>query len=304
MKKEQSRGQPGNAGQFGPGGYAKKEKPAPKQKGAAQGGAEKKAKTKAKVKKGDKLLYTHKDGNVFEVTYLGAGLFDDDVKISYNGVETFVPKKALKLAGKALPDDPSLASGGKVRTSKFERSDAAPERPVAKSVRPDTPDPDEGYWQRLEQDDLDAVDDYTKDSSAINDCVRKAKCSGDSRKLSKRLTGMIDKHPKADPPRTVYRGLKGDHIPQFLEGAKPGSTLTMKGFQSTSVSQKSARKFAASKDSDGVLLEITTRRGLPLGKKSHFPDEKEVLLGDSWRYRVLSVTKGKPPRMKLEVVDG
>jgi hypothetical protein len=136
------------------------------------------------------------------------------------------------------------------------------------------------------------------------------------------VASSIDKAIEAsgdqDPPWKVYRGISmkaGFARVQF----STGDEVELKGYQSTSMSEKTAGIFADTSSvtqSDAgehrqhrpVVMEITSKKGLPLGGLSRRPEEKEILLGSNWKYRVTGVEEYSDKAnggtlVKLEVIQ-
>lgn len=120
----------------------------------------------------------------------------------------------------------------------------------------------------------------------------------------------IKNAPPLPEPIDVFRGIGGwdqgkaaDAIMDQLRTAKPGATIKLKGFQSTTLHPKNATNFTGK--GKGVLMQIRVKRGLYLGSMSFQGDLHELLLQHGEKYRVIghgTVRAGKRevPVVKLE----
>lgn len=94
---------------------------------------------------------------------------------------------------------------------------------------------------------------------------------------------------------TTYRG--GDNaLMDIFENMKPGQEIPTDSFSSTSLSKKSAEKFAGIHDkySGGDLMEIripSGSRAIYLGKVSKFKGEKEVLIDTNVKFKLVKFEK-------------
>lgn len=103
---------------------------------------------------------------------------------------------------------------------------------------------------------------------------------------------------KAKENFTVYRGITSSQ----LQHLAMGSTMTDKGFVSTSSSANEAKKFAGA---DGALMEIRVKKGQPamsVKNTSAFPSEMEVLLPANTSFKVVGKKIGPEGRPVL-IVD-
>lgn len=154
---------------------------------------------------------------------------------------------------------------------------------------------------QLEKADMVAVAKYTGAGSQykqINAAVR----SGEPGKHEKTIQGLdraiAGEHTKEDI--SVFRGVRGLSEEQ-VAGLKEGSTLTDKGFQSTTWDRDHAENFAAGRASGigsgskgGVLLEVNVEKGANAlnmhdgraGFGSNFKSEREVILPRDTTYHV------------------
>ncbi|MCK9154643.1 MAG: ADP-ribosyltransferase domain-containing protein, partial [Paludibacteraceae bacterium] len=96
---------------------------------------------------------------------------------------------------------------------------------------------------------------------------------------------------------TVYRGTKLDEASLItIMGMKPGDSVYMKSFTSTSLLESKASEF----NSD-VLFEIESLTGRNISHISDYPTEKEVLLSPDTRYKVESIEfEQKSIRVRLK----
>lgn len=103
---------------------------------------------------------------------------------------------------------------------------------------------------------------------------------------------------KAKENFTVYRGITSTQLLHLTMG----STMTDKGFVSTSSNANEAKKFAGS---DGALMEIRVKKGQPamsVKDTSAFPSEDEVMLPANTSFKVVGKKIGPEGRPVL-IVD-
>lgn len=153
----------------------------------------------------------------------------------------------------------------------------------------------------LSQPIKNAIKEYTGPAYAqINGTLRTGK------KLGKANQDMVNKlneafaqpEVKAKENFTVYRGITSTQL-QHLAMA---STITDKGFVSTSSDANEAKRFA---DTAGALMEIRVKKGQPaisVKDTSIFPSEKEVLLPANTSFKVVGKKIGPEGRPVL-IVD-
>ncbi|HVJ72043.1 MAG TPA: ADP-ribosyltransferase [Sphingomicrobium sp.] len=99
--------------------------------------------------------------------------------------------------------------------------------------------------------------------------------------------------PKIKQPVTVYRGLRGVKVEDFVKGDQ----VTLNGFQSTSFDPKVAAAFMGSKtggfargdDLDGILLKIDAKYGIAFGHAHSIEGEMEMLLPHGDTYQILGI---------------
>jgi len=83
----------------------------------------------------------------------------------------------------------------------------------------------------------------------------------------------------------VYRGSEVDEASLIsIMGMKPGDSIYMKSFTSTSKSESNALEF-----STDVLFEIESRTGRDISHMSEYPTEEEVIMSPDTRYEVKSM---------------
>lgn len=146
-----------------------------------------------------------------------------------------------------------------------------------------------------------AIKQYTGPAYAqINGTLRTGK------KLSKANQDVVNKlneafaqpEAKANENFTVYRGI----ISTQLQHLTMGSTMTDKGFVSTSSDVNEAKKFAGTA---GALMEIRVKKGQPamsVKDTSVYPSEKEVMLPANTSFKVVGKKIGPEGRPVL-IVD-
>lgn len=152
---------------------------------------------------------------------------------------------------------------------------------------------------KLSKHELDAVKDYSDDSTPINGMLHRhdkgydISHKIDSHLTSKHLDTALDKH-KTTEDAHVYTGIKYSPSRHFKRGAKVAS-VHLPAYTSTSSSFHSAREFSEdtihpNDDNHGIhhedgvakhVLKIHVPKGtkaMSLKKHSFCPDENEVLL--------------------------
>lgn len=146
-----------------------------------------------------------------------------------------------------------------------------------------------------------AIKQYTGPAYAqINGTLRTGK------KLSKANQDVVNKlneafaqpEAKANENFTVYRGIMSTQ----LQHLTMGSTMTDKGFVSTSSDVNEAKKFAGTA---GALMEIRVKKGQPamsVKDTSVYPSEKEVMLPANTSFKVVGKKIGPEGRPVL-IVD-
>lgn len=133
---------------------------------------------------------------------------------------------------------------------------------------------------------------------ALNGRLRRGEALDDRQKgVAASIDKAIEAAGEREEPWKVYRGMS---MPAGHAGVtfSEGMVVELKGYQSTSLKEKVASVFAEStarRQSDArttyrpVVMEISSKRGVPLGPLSRRQEEREVLLGSNKKYRVLSV---------------
>ena len=146
-----------------------------------------------------------------------------------------------------------------------------------------------------------AIKEYTGPAYAqINGTLRAGKKLGkNSQEVVNRLNeAFAQPEAKAKENFTVYRGITSTQ----LQHLAMGSTMTDKGFVSTSSSANEAKKFAGA---DGALMEIRVKKGQPamsVKDTSIYPSEKEVMLPANTSFKVVGKKIGPEGRPVL-IVD-
>lgn len=160
-----------------------------------------------------------------------------------------------------------------------------------------------------------AIREYSINGTNINECMRNPDCKGFPDTIPV-LNDMVNR-ARLSEEATVYRGItfRGGEEEGFRQGRElvekfkqnVGKTITMDGLQSTSVDKRVAQDFA-SENFPGFtrwdpIFEIKTKRGLVVGDSSSYEDEKELLLGHKWKYRVVGVKHRVPFPNKTRFYD-
>jgi hypothetical protein len=153
----------------------------------------------------------------------------------------------------------------------------------------------------LSQSIKNAIKEYTGPAYAqINGVLRTGKKLGSNKQnvVNKLNEAFAQPEVKAKENFTVYRGITSSQ----LQHLAMGSTMTDKGFVSTSSSANEAKKFAGA---DGALMEIRVKKGQPamsVKNTSAFPSEMEVLLPANTSFKVVGKKIGPEGRPVL-IVD-
>ena len=153
----------------------------------------------------------------------------------------------------------------------------------------------------LSQPIKNAIKEYTGLAYAqINGTLRTGKKLGkNSQEVVNRLNeAFAQPEAKANENFTVYRGITSTQ----LQHLAMGSTITDKGFVSTSSDANEAKKFAGTA---GALMEIRVKKGQPaisVKDTSIYPSEKEVLLPANTSFKVVGKKIGPEGRPVL-IVD-
>lgn len=145
-------------------------------------------------------------------------------------------------------------------------------------------------FSRLTPEEIGAIEHYSDNGFfMLNRFLRgQANVSEEMKKRVARIESAINKAGEFDHPVTTYRVIALERIDQE-EMFKIGKTIRMKGFQSTSSDKDFPHKYG----SGNILMEITTKRGLPIGDRSKHPKEREILLGHNWKYKVIGIGRGE-----------
>lgn len=137
------------------------------------------------------------------------------------------------------------------------------------------------------------------------------------REACETMQRLIESYPRFKTKRLLWRGIRlpgRKALARALAKMEPGNVIRLKGYQNTSARKRVAEQFRTKDyktypDSRGetetVMLEIFSDRGIPFRGFSDSPGEWEVLLGHNWRYRVMGIHKDavkKHPVVTLKVL--
>lgn len=153
----------------------------------------------------------------------------------------------------------------------------------------------------LSQSIKNAIKEYTGPAYAqINGALRTGKKLGSNKQnvVNKLNEVFAQPEAKANENFTVYRGITSSQ----LQHLAMGSTITDKGFVSTSSDVNEAKKFAGTA---GALMEIRVKKGQPamsVKNTSAFPSEMEVMLPANTSFKVVGKKIGPEGRPVL-IVD-
>lgn len=153
----------------------------------------------------------------------------------------------------------------------------------------------------LSQSIKNAIKEYTGPAYAqINGALRTGKKQGSNKQnvVNKLNEAFAQPEAKANENFTVYRGITSSQ----LQHLAMGSTITDKGFVSTSSDVNEAKKFAGTA---GALMEIRVKKGQPamsVKNTSAFPSEMEVMLPANTSFKVVGKKIGPEGRPVL-IVD-
>ena len=153
----------------------------------------------------------------------------------------------------------------------------------------------------LSQSIKNAIKEYTGPAYAqINGALRTGKKLGSNKQnvVNKLNEAFAQPEAKANENFTVYRGITSTQ----LQHLAMGSTITDKGFVSTSSDVNEAKKFAGTA---GALMEIRVKKGQPamsVKNTSAFPSEMEVMLPANTSFKVVGKKIGPEGRPVL-IVD-
>jgi hypothetical protein len=110
--------------------------------------------------------------------------------------------------------------------------------------------------------------------------------------VHEKLESAFAKAPILKQPVSVLRGmdLPPEHLASFLHAAlaskETGEPLAMAGYTSTATGAKMAPGFKGN-----IEVRIAAVHGLDMMPVSHFPQERELLLGNNSQFRVAKVEK-------------
>ena len=153
----------------------------------------------------------------------------------------------------------------------------------------------------LSQSIKNAIKEYTGPAYAqINGALRTGKKLGSNKQnvVNKLNEAFAQPEAKANENFTVYRGITSSQ----LQHLAMGSTITDKGFVSTSSDVNEAKKFAGTA---GALMEIRVKKSQPamsVKNTSAFPSEMEVMLPANTSFKVVGKKIGPEGRPVL-IVD-
>ena len=192
----------------------------------------------------------------------------------------------------------SMDAMGKVK----DYTDPKNEPPVFTSIYNDAIH-DSGVFKAssLSQSIKNAIKEYTGPAYAqINGALRTGKKLGSNKQnvVNKLNEAFAQPEAKANENFTVYRGITSSQ----LQHLAMGSTITDKGFVSTSSDVNEAKKFAGTA---GALMEIRVKKGQPamsVKNTSAFPSEMEVMLPANTSFKVVGKKIGPEGRPVL-IVD-
>lgn len=219
------------------------------------------------------------------------------------------PKEGLNSPGKEEKNDkeawkkyrqgPATASRKKSATTAPEKdkpgttATAKPGKDASAAVQPKLPLDGSGIKQNQPPADaeLSEVREYTRSEGyqELNDYLRKGKGGNpDLDRKAELLDRAIGKSTTKET-LTLWRGVVDN--PELIKGRESGliSEIDVKGFQSTSRSFDVACGFAGNDGRSAVVFKITVPKGkhaLDVSSISHNPDEQEVLLPSTGKYRV------------------
>ncbi len=156
----------------------------------------------------------------------------------------------------------------------------------------------------LDAKDAQDLERYTGFSGygPLNNALRSGKIGSASDKVKKLYAGLqkaFDKAGTLEKPVKVYRGMtlpkaKLDvFVANAVKSAKSGGTIKLKGYTSTTSSEKKAHSgsfgnHVPEQDKHKVLFEIEANRGLDMKPYSGFVSENEMLLDHGSEFQVVS----------------
>lgn len=153
----------------------------------------------------------------------------------------------------------------------------------------------------LSQSIKNAIKEYTGPAYAqINGALRTGKKLGSNKQnvVNKLNEAFAQPEAKANENFTVYRGITSSQLQHLVMG----STITDKGFVSTSSDVNEAKKFAGTA---GALMEIRVKKGQPamsVKNTSAFPSEMEIMLPANTSFKVVGKKIG-PEGHPVLIVD-
>lgn len=186
---------------------------------------------------------------------------------------------------KSAPTTPATAKPAAKATDK-------PAKGTPAAVQPELPLSGPGIKQNqpLTDEELNEVREYTKSQGYVelNDYLRKEKgANPDLDRKAEHLNRAISKST-TNETLTLWRGIVDSNLMKSFESGFL-SEIDAKGFQSTSRSFDVACGFAGDDGRSAIVYKITVPKGkhaLDVSAVSHNPDEQEVLLPSTGKYRV------------------
>jgi len=149
---------------------------------------------------------------------------------------------------------------------------------------------------KLNKEDAAAFKDYSEDYGYdINQDLRNGdKPTGRSAEVAERVSKVIQSQPEFPTPVETFRGLSWTHKEDreaFVKGLKPGGTLQMAGFQSTSIDRKFVEGAFEGRPGGSVMMVIKAKKGVKMeGDLTHHDNQQEILLDHNSSFKVLKVT--------------
>ncbi len=200
------------------------------------------------------------------------------------------PKKAKQGPSAATKTKPASTTAPNQKPAA--KATAKPAKATPAAVQPELPLSGLGIKQNqpLTDVELNEVREYTKSQGHVelNDYLRKGK--GGNPELDRKVEHLNQAIRKSmtEETLTLWRGVV-DPVGMKIFEAGNISTIDVKGFQSTSRSFDVACGFAGEDGRLAVVFKITVPKGkhaLDVSSISHVPDEQEVLLPSTGKYRV------------------
>jgi hypothetical protein len=177
-----------------------------------------------------------------------------------------------------------------VATGKWPISDDV-ERNLSSSYQTKMEKTNQAWANGLTLAEQKAVQSYTGSGySELNAALRSGSLDSYQKERSGKINSAIDKAPTPPPPDLVWRGLSSHNAAALFADLKAGDTLTMKGFQSSSIKPKFAHEWASGTK---MIFEIKPTKGAFVKLVSSHPHEQEYLLPHGKQYTVRGVTHVK-----------